>query len=125
MAHQCHAYGCPVTVPPRMFMCRAHWRQLPKKFQDAIWREYSPGQERRKDPSARYMAVQQLAVGTLEFRPDDEAAAQVYGDHLLRSMMFARMAIDEGHGNPIEHLLPPGTEVPTMDELRALAVSSS
>jgi hypothetical protein len=44
MAHTCHATGCPVTVPPIMFMCKRHWRQLPKTMQNEIWRTYRPGQ---------------------------------------------------------------------------------
>lgn len=68
------------------------------------------------------MAVQQLAIGTLAFRPNDEAAAQVYGNHLLRAMMFARLAIDDGHGNPLDGLLPEGTVIPSMEQLKAVAM---
>lgn len=120
MSHACHAHGCSRQVPPRMFMCRDHWRRLPRKFKNAIWREYRPGQERSKTPTARYMAVQQMAIGTIAFRPNDEAEAQISGDYVLRAMMFARMAMDDGDGNPLDGLLPAGTEIPTMDQLKTV-----
>jgi hypothetical protein len=55
--HLCHAWGCQVAVPPKMFMCRRHWFALPKRMRDAIWAEYRLGQEIRKDPTAAYLAV--------------------------------------------------------------------
>ena len=45
-AHTCHAQGCEVPVPRRMFMCKPHWYALPKAMRDAVWAEYTPGQER-------------------------------------------------------------------------------
>jgi hypothetical protein len=60
--HTCHAMGCDVTVPPRMFMCRRHWFSLPKAMRDAIWRAYVPGQEQRKDPTSEYLRVALDAV---------------------------------------------------------------
>lgn len=60
--HTCHAEGCETTVPPRLFACRKHWFMLPQEIRDAVWREYSPGQERRKDPSAAYLAVTRDAI---------------------------------------------------------------
>lgn len=35
---------------------------LPKPAQRVIWREYRPGQERDKQPSARYIVAQSVAV---------------------------------------------------------------
>jgi hypothetical protein len=62
MSHLCHAIGCGTAVPPRMFMCARHWRTLPKEHKDAIWREYVPGQERRKDPTDAYREASMAAV---------------------------------------------------------------
>jgi hypothetical protein len=45
-----------------MFACLAHWRKLPREHQQAIWREYRPGQEIRKDPTPAYLLVQARAV---------------------------------------------------------------
>jgi hypothetical protein len=45
-AHTCHAMGCNVAVPPRMFMCRRHWYMLPKTDRALVWALYIPGQER-------------------------------------------------------------------------------
>lgn len=62
MGHLCHALECPVSVPPRMFMCSAHWRLVPKIMQNAIWAAYVPGQERRKDPTSEYIDAAMRAV---------------------------------------------------------------
>jgi hypothetical protein len=40
-----------------MFACRKHWFMLPKAMRDAIWAEYVPGQEVRRDPTPEYLAV--------------------------------------------------------------------
>lgn len=45
-----------------MFMCRKHWYMLPKPMRDAIWHEYVPGQETRKDPTNEYLNVATRAV---------------------------------------------------------------
>lgn len=62
MAHLCHAKNCKITVPPRMFMCRKHWFKLSAPIRHAIWEHYVPGQEARKDPSAEYLAIAQVAI---------------------------------------------------------------
>lgn len=68
MAHTCHARGCSVVVPPRLFMCREHWFALPKPLRDAIWREYVPGQEVGKTPSTGYLEVADEAIRYLADR---------------------------------------------------------
>lgn len=60
--HTCHARGCEVAVPPRMFMCKRHWYMLPKPMRDAVWDAYVPGQERRMDPTDAYFAVTHDAI---------------------------------------------------------------
>jgi hypothetical protein len=67
-AHTCHARGCEVRVPPRMFMCKSHWFALPKSMRDAVWDAYSPGQERRMDPSREYLDVTRAAINWLADR---------------------------------------------------------
>lgn len=57
MRHTCHAEGCDLVVPPKMFMCRRHWFTLPKRMRDAVWDVYVPGQEIRKDPTDEYLAI--------------------------------------------------------------------
>lgn len=44
--HTCHAEACDVKVPPKMLMCRRHWRMVPYGLQLAVWAEYQPGQEK-------------------------------------------------------------------------------
>lgn len=63
--HTCHAEGCDTHVPPRMFMCRAHWRKVPYGLRVAIWAEYRPGQERLDGsaiPSDAYLDVAREAI---------------------------------------------------------------
>lgn len=62
MSHTCHAKGCDRRVPPRMFMCKAHWFRLPKPLRDAIWATYRPGQENDKQPSRAYLENAQCAI---------------------------------------------------------------
>lgn len=91
-----------------MFMCKPHWFSLPQPLRDAIWAEYRPGQERDKMPSARYMAVQQLAISRTAFKPNDEAAALSAARYLERALRFQQQAIDAGDGDPLDGLLPAG-----------------
>lgn len=60
--HTCHAKGCDIKVPPRMFMHREHWFMLPKAMRQAILNAYVPGQERRMDPSEEYIEAALAAV---------------------------------------------------------------
>jgi hypothetical protein len=64
--HTCHATGCKVPVPPKMFLCRRHWFRLPKPMQAEIWDVYVPGQEQRKDPTPEYLEVAQRCIRYLE-----------------------------------------------------------
>ena len=108
--HTCHAHGCDVAVPPNMFMCKRHWYSLSKAIRDAIWREYTPGQERTKAPTMRYLAVQQFAICRAAFKPNDEAAALVCEQHLSRAQYWREAAIAAGAGDPLEGLLSDGVE---------------
>lgn len=36
--HHCHALWCKAPCPPRMLMCAAHWRMVPKSLQDEVYR---------------------------------------------------------------------------------------
>jgi hypothetical protein len=75
-------------------------------MRDAIWREYRPGQENDKSPSARYMAVQRRAVGEVAFRPHDERAAAVAAPYLLDAEVWRERAIEAGEGDPLDGLAP-------------------
>jgi hypothetical protein len=101
MNHTCHAPGCTLQVPARMFACRTHWFALPQKIRNAIWREYRDGQEVDKKPSLRYLAVQQLACAHSVFKPYDENAAKEAIKYLARAVGFAREAVREGFGDPL------------------------
>lgn len=61
-AHTCHAKGCSVVVPEKMLMCRRHWRMVPVALQRAVWDAYVPGQEKRKDPTRRYLDAAHAAI---------------------------------------------------------------
>lgn len=106
MSHVCHAHDCTRRVPPSMFACKPHWFALPAKIRAAIWREYDEGQETRKDPSLRYMAVQRLAVAHTAFKPHDEDAAYVAAQCMVEAMAWRQKAIDAGMGDPLAGLVP-------------------
>jgi hypothetical protein len=105
MSHTCHAPGCLLFVSPRMFMCPPHWLALPKKIRDAIWREYQSGQEISKRASWRYMAVQRLALAYSVFRPNDEKCVLNALAYSTSAMRYAKKAIEEGLGDPLEGLI--------------------
>lgn len=113
MTHTCHAPHCTRVVPPRMFACREHWFALPKRIRDAIWQEYRPGQERDKQPSLRYLAVQRFACAHLAFRTHDEAAARESAAYLDQALRYAEEAYAQRPelGNPLEGLTPVPTVV--------------
>jgi hypothetical protein len=60
--HVCHAHGCRVEVAPISFMCPAHWHMLPVAVRAEVCAVYVLGQEVRKDPSDRYLAVTFAAI---------------------------------------------------------------
>ena len=101
MNHKCHAHGCETPVPPAMFMGRVHWFSLRKPMRDAIWREYKPGQENTKNPSPRYMAVQQRAIAELVFKPNDEKAAAEALPYIENSEKWRQVCIDRKLGDPL------------------------
>lgn len=62
MPHRCHAKGCRTNVAPRLLMCLKHWKMVPYRLQRAVWDEYVPGQEVRKDPSRAYLELAKAAI---------------------------------------------------------------
>lgn len=82
MSHTCHARGCEVEVPRKLFMCKKHWFKLPKAMQDAVWREYKPGQENG-----------QASVTEEYCRVTDEAIRHL---HELEAKAQAKAAADAG-----------------------------
>ncbi len=117
VSHTCHAPGCKRRVAPSKYACREHWFSLPKKIQDAIWREYRPGQETDKKPSWRYMAVQRLACAYLVFEPNSERAATEALLYLHNAVRYAKMAIAGGLGDPLENIVP--KDWPTKPPMKA------
>jgi hypothetical protein len=104
--HTCHAHGCEVVVPPKMFMCRRHWFGLPRNVRAAILNEYTPGQERTKTPSLRYLSVQQYAICRAAFKPNDEEATLVCAGYMQKALAWQAEAIAAGDGDPLEGLVP-------------------
>lgn len=106
MSHRCHAHGCTREVPPRFLFCAPHWHATRKTLQNAIWNEYRPGQEERKDPTSRYQAIQRLCVSELAYRksggvPASVGVAHAYGE---QAEHFRQKAISAGEGDPFEQL---------------------
>lgn len=55
--HHCHWPGCPKSVPPAMWGCKAHWFRLPAALRSKVWATYQPGQEVDGTPSEGYLRV--------------------------------------------------------------------
>lgn len=73
--HRCHARGCIVALPPKMFMCRKHWFMLPKAMRDAVWAEHRPGQRIGKDPTAAYLRVTRICIECIAEGPGVDCEA--------------------------------------------------
>lgn len=67
IAHHCHAVGCNKRVAPKLLMCAAHWRRVPAKWKELVWRTYRAGQEVTKTPSKPYLFVQGVVVAQVAF----------------------------------------------------------
>lgn len=86
-------------------MCSSHWAKLRQPIKDAIWREYRPGQEQDKKPSARYMSVQRLAVASLIFKPNDELAVATAAPYIEHALMWRKIAVESDKGDPLAGLI--------------------
>lgn len=64
-AHVCHAMGCKVVVDPALLMCKKHWRMVPKRIAQEVWRHYRPGQEIDKRPTEAFLAAAQSAINAV------------------------------------------------------------
>lgn len=62
MTHTCHALDCTDAIAPRLFMCRRHWRMVPRLLQKELWKQYRPGQEVDKQPSAQYLLIAKACI---------------------------------------------------------------
>lgn len=126
MKHKCHALGCETAVHPRFLMCPKHWRKVPKKLQNDVWRFYVPGQEIKKNPTLDYLSAAWtaiFAVADLEGIPYDAKA-------IMRqvAIKFAATKTDaELDAIAIEHLLSTvqafvSPELPITDSERVDAI---
>lgn len=77
--HTCHAFECWMVIQPRLLMCRTHWALVPRPFQKLIWATYRPGQEKDKQPSAAYLAVQRCCVNIVASREAVQKAGEEQG----------------------------------------------
>lgn len=68
--HFCHAKTCKVIVPPKRLMCKRHWFMVPADLRKAVWREYRPGQEVDKEPTAAYLEAAQKAITAVQAREE-------------------------------------------------------
>lgn len=98
--HKCHAARCNRFTPPSKFACRWHWFRLHYSIQQAIWREYKPGQENTKTPSKAYLAVQQCAVAYLAKLDNLKDEVTKAG---LNAVMYEAMCREQGE-EPLRRL---------------------
>lgn len=85
-------------------MCRLHWSMLPTPLQQAVYREYREGQERSKDPSARYLAVAYHCIALVAEKEGYALQAAQFNEF---SMEFREQTINDGTGDPLAFLEKP------------------
>ncbi len=111
-AHRCHARGCVRVVPPRMLMCTAHWKMVPRELQREVWRQYRDGQERRKDPTGAYLDAANAAIDAVAKLEAERAAKAAAPKHQLD--MFGggttTVAGDDGRAHSASPITPSRTE---------------
>lgn len=62
-AHHCHATGCRTSCKPEFLMCYSHWRCVPARLQNAVYRTYRPGQCDDMQPSKEWHLAADAAIG--------------------------------------------------------------
>lgn len=75
-AHQCHAEGCTVPVPPRMLMCFRHWSMVPASIKRSVYATYRRGQEVDKRPSVEYLVNMDAAIAEVAAAERRQAVRQ-------------------------------------------------
>lgn len=83
-------------------MCKRHWFMVPKPLRDGLWDAYRPGQERRMDPSPKYLLAAARcvhAVAVKEGQPPDEIAFEVGMYEAWHDMVADQPA--RLHGSPL------------------------
>ena len=60
--HHCHANNCTAACPPRMLMCKRHWRMVPVQLQRAVYLHYREGQCDAKNPSREWLVAARAAI---------------------------------------------------------------
>lgn len=44
MSHICHAKNCNTPTNRSMLMCRKHWKMVPPRMKDEVYRHFNPEQ---------------------------------------------------------------------------------
>jgi len=68
MSHYCHVPGCEVEIQPRYLMCLAHWRRVPFRLKQVVWKHYQYGQEATKSPTIEYLNAAKAAIQAVAAR---------------------------------------------------------
>lgn len=61
-AHTCHARGCQRACHAKYLMCYRHWRMVPPKIQEKVWKHYRPFQELDKNFSKKWLKWANRAI---------------------------------------------------------------
>ncbi len=70
--HACHAHGCNMSIPPKMLMCRRHWRMVPKAIQIDVWVAYVPGQEQgQSTPTEEWHKAADAAIAAVRKKEEE------------------------------------------------------
>lgn len=131
--HICHAHNCTNPVSPSLLACRPHWYSLRDEMKRAVWAEYAAGQETRKDPSIRYLAVQARAVAEIAMYKPKRAktlaewsrakCVEIAAPYFLNSERLRKEAVAAGKGDPLAFCQPFQSDVAMA--IRTLAATAT
>jgi len=84
--HFCHAKACKVIVPPKRLMCKRHWFKVPENLRRKVWREYRPGQEADKEPTAAYLEAARRAIAAVQAKEKRQSQSKTTAhNHIERT----------------------------------------
>lgn len=96
--HLCHAVGCNIRVPPNRLMCAPHWFMVPHPLRREVWRQYRPGQEEDKKPTAAYLNAAREAINAVALQEGQQPIPETAEIIKTLESMLAKRDQDDASG---------------------------
>lgn len=118
---RCAARGCPLSVPPRVLMCRRHWFMVPTEIRHRVWNHYRPGQETDHAPSGLYLYLKAMleAVDAVAYKESKKETGLLHEWHTFAGIQCCKKCgVVENDYNADKHTCPGTVKVrPRQGEL--------